>query len=187
MSVMAADNFCLRWNDFAENVSSAFKDLRTENDFFDVTLACSDSASKTLQAHKVILSACSNVFKGIFRKQTNVQNLANLYIYMSGITYNNLASILDFIYNGEVNIAQEDLNSFLAIAEELQIKGLIEDGNTNSIKNPKHSFSSNNYKTQTGPRFSDQDEPPLKKVKKYMPDQIAITSVSKSNAKLIKV
>ena len=135
---MAADNFCLRWNDFAENVSSAFKDLRTENDFFDVTLACSDSASKTLQAHKVILSACSNVFKGIFRKQTNVQNLANLYIYMSGITYNNLASILDFIYNGEVNIAQEDLNSFLTVAEELQIKGLIKDGNTNSIKNPKH-------------------------------------------------
>ena len=97
MSVMAADNFCLRWNNFAENVSSAFKDIRTENDFFDVTLACSDSALNTLQAHKVILSACSNVFKGIFRKQINAQNLANPYIYMSGITYNNLASILDFI------------------------------------------------------------------------------------------
>ena len=126
MSVMAADNFCLRWNDFAENVSSAFKDLRTENDFFDVTLACSDSALKTLQAHKVILSACSNVFKDIFRKQSNAQNLSTPYIYMRGITYNNLASILDFIYNGEVNVTQKDLNSFLAIGEELQIKGLIQ-------------------------------------------------------------
>ena len=106
---------------------------------------------------------------------------------MSGITYNNLASILDFIYNGEVNVAQKDLNSFLAIAEELQIKGLIKDRNTNSIKNPLHSFSSNNYKTQTGPRFSDRDEPPLKKVRKYKPDQMAITPVSKSNAKAIKV
>ena len=106
---------------------------------------------------------------------------------MSGITYNNLTSILDFIYNGEVNVAQEDLNSFLAIAEDLQIKGLIKNRNTNSIKNPQHSFSSNNYKTQTGPRFSDRDEPPLKKVRKYKADQMVITPVSKSNAKPFKV
>merc|ERR1712018_1053400 len=59
MGAASTDNFCLRWNDFAENVSGAFKELRAESDFFDVTLACSDSGSKTLQAHKVILSACS--------------------------------------------------------------------------------------------------------------------------------
>ena len=82
MSVMATDNFCLRWNDFAENVSSAFKDLRSEKDFFDVTLACTDSTLKTLQAHKLILSACSNIFKDIFCQQSNAHNLANLYIYM---------------------------------------------------------------------------------------------------------
>ena len=70
---------------------------------------------------------------------------------MSGISYKNLASILDLIYNGEVNVAQEDLNSFLAIADEFQIKGLIKNRNTNSIKNPQHSSSSNDYKTQTGP------------------------------------
>ena len=107
--------------------------------------------------------------------------------YMRGITYKNLASILDFIYNGEVNVAQEDLNSFLAIAEELQIKGLINDGNTNSIKNPEHSFSSNESKTRAGPRFSDRDQPPLKKIRKYKPDQMAITPVPKSIAKPFKV
>ena len=50
MGAAGTDNFCLRWNDFAENVSGAFKDLR---DFFDVTLACFDSGAQTLQAHKV--------------------------------------------------------------------------------------------------------------------------------------
>ena len=45
---------CLRWNDFESNVSSAFRDLREEKDFFDVTLACEDSQ---VEAHKVILSA----------------------------------------------------------------------------------------------------------------------------------
>ena len=42
MGAADTDNFCLRWNDFAENVSGAFKDLRAEKDFFDVTLACED-------------------------------------------------------------------------------------------------------------------------------------------------
>ena len=35
-----------------------------------------------------------------------------------------LLSILDFLYCGETNVYQEDLDSFLGIAEELQLKGL---------------------------------------------------------------
>ena len=81
-----------------------FKELRSESDFFDVTLACADSEFRTLQAHKLILSACSNFFKGIFRGETNASKHPNPYIFLHGVTYNNLTSILDFIYNGEVNI-----------------------------------------------------------------------------------
>ena len=33
-------------------------------------------------------------------------------------------SILDFLYFGEANVFQEDLDSFLVIAEEIQLKGL---------------------------------------------------------------
>merc|ERR1712025_400133 len=33
-------------------------------------------------------------------------------------------AVLNFMYQGEVNVAQEDLNSFLAIAEDLKVKGL---------------------------------------------------------------
>ena len=58
------DKFCLRWNDFESNISSAFKELREDKDFFDVTLACEDDQ---LQAHKVILSACSDYFRDVFR------------------------------------------------------------------------------------------------------------------------
>ena len=36
------------------------------------------------------------------------------------------------MYHGEVNVAQEDLNSFLAVAEDLQVKGLTQgQSNTN--------------------------------------------------------
>ena len=87
MGASGTDNFCLRWNDFAENVSGAFKDLRAESDFFDVTLACSDSGARTLPAHKVILSACSNFFKTTFRQQMNANKHPNPYIYLRGVTY----------------------------------------------------------------------------------------------------
>ena len=45
-------------------------------------------------------------------------------MFPQGVELGNLQFILDFMYNGEANMAQEELNSFLAVAEELKIKGL---------------------------------------------------------------
>ena len=121
----SSENFCLRWNDFESNVSGAFRDLRAEADFFDVTLSCTDSGDRSLQAHKVILSACSSFFKNLLRQQAAHHHThPNPFIYLRGVSFSDLSSVLDFMYHGEVNVAQEDLNSFLAVAEELQIKGL---------------------------------------------------------------
>ena len=36
------ENFCLKWNDFGSDISVAFRELRKDKDFFDVTLACDD-------------------------------------------------------------------------------------------------------------------------------------------------
>ena len=56
------ENFCLRWNDFESNLSSAFRELRDDADFFDVTLATDEDEVK---AHKVVLSACSPHLKQV--------------------------------------------------------------------------------------------------------------------------
>jgi len=113
----ASEKFCLRWNDFESNISVAFRELREEKDFFDVTLACEDSQ---VQAHKVILSACSPFFRSVLRRNPHQHPL----LYLRGIKYQQIIAVLDFMYQGEVNIAQEELNSFLAVAEELKVKGL---------------------------------------------------------------
>ena len=94
---MGSEKFCLRWNDFETNISSAFRELRDDKDFFDVTLACDD---EQIQAHKVILSACSVFFRNILRRNPHQHPL----LYMKGVKY-----------HGEVNVAQEELNSFLAV------------------------------------------------------------------------
>ena len=54
---------------------------------------------------------------------------------MRGLKAKDLVAIVDFIYRGEANIYQEDLDGFLNIAEELQLKGLA--GANDEIKNTK--------------------------------------------------
>ncbi len=121
----SSENFCLRWNDFESNVSGAFRELRSESDFFDVTLACDNSQGRTLQAHKVILSACSSFFKQMLRNAAMAApGHPNPLLYLRGVRLSDLEAVLDFMYHGEVNVAQDDLNSFLAVAEDLQVKGL---------------------------------------------------------------
>ena len=121
------DKFCLRWNDFESNISAAFKELRDDKDFFDVTLACDDDQ---LLAHKVILSACSPFFKTVLRRNRHQHPL----LYLKGVKYQELVAVLNFMYHGEVNVAQEELNSFLAVAEELKVKGLTQNGSSSSSK-----------------------------------------------------
>merc|ERR1712002_703437 len=122
---MATEKFCLRWNDFENNISGAFRELREDKDFFDVTLACDD---EQLQAHKVILSACSPFFRTVLRRNPHAHPL----LYLKGVKYSDLQSVLNFMYHGEVNVAQEELNSFLAVAEELSVKGLTQNQPGNS-------------------------------------------------------
>ena len=61
---MSSEKFCLRWNDFARNVSHSLSNLRRESNLFDVTLVCDDKNQS--KAHKLVLSAYSEFFKKYF-------------------------------------------------------------------------------------------------------------------------
>ena len=113
-----SDKFCLKWNDFMENVNSAFVDLRKDNDFTDVTLACEDGHQ--VEAHKVVLSESSPFFQNLLKRNKHTHPL----IYMRGMKSEDLLAIVDFLYYGEANIYQDNLDTFLSIAEELKLKGL---------------------------------------------------------------
>eukprot|EP00092_Neocalanus_flemingeri_P037293 GFUD01040614.1.p1 GENE.GFUD01040614.1~~GFUD01040614.1.p1 ORF type:complete len:393 (+),score=68.12 GFUD01040614.1:147-1181(+) len=131
---MSSEKFCLRWNDFESNISVAFRELRDDKDFFDVTLACDD---EQISAHKVILSACSPFFRNILRRNPHQHPL----LYLKGVKYTDLQSVLNFMYHGEVNVAQEELNSFLAVAEDLRVKGLTQNQGGSQHSQAKRSKS----------------------------------------------
>ena len=141
------EKFCLRWNDFERNISLALRDSREEKDFFDCTLSC---GTRQLQAHKVILSACSPFFRSILKQNPHQHPL----LYLKGVEFTDLQAVLNFMYHGEVNVAQEELNSFLAVAEELQVKGL-----TQNSPDKESSHESGQAKTLSAPSLQRQSPP----------------------------
>ena len=113
-----SEKLCLQWNDFRANVNSAFGKLRDDKEFSDVTLACEDG--QQMEAHKVILVASSPFFEKILQHGKHPHPL----IFLRGFQSKDLVAVLDFLYFGEANVFQENLDSFLAMAEELKLKGL---------------------------------------------------------------
>ena len=137
--MQSVEKLCLQWNDFKENVSSAFGQLRGDKELSDVTLACEDG--QQIEAHKVILASSSPFFMELLRKNKHDHPL----IYMRGLKFEDLAAVVDFLYLGEANVNQDRLDNFLALAEELKLKGLTgrnesDDNDENNVtpkRNPK--------------------------------------------------
>ena len=112
------DRLYLQWNDFKDNVSSAFGSLRDDKEFTDVTLVCEDG--QQVEAHKLVLIVSSPFFQNILQKNKHPHPL----IYIRGVRYEDLSAMVDFIYRGEANDFQGNLDFFLTFAGELQMKGL---------------------------------------------------------------
>ena len=113
----SSEKLCLNWNDFAANITNTLYDLKEDKDFTDLTLVWAD---KQVEVHKVVLASSSKFFRPVLK---NIKHSHPL-IYLSGVKFKDLDAVLSFMYLGQVNLAQEDLNSFLAVAEELEVKGL---------------------------------------------------------------
>ena len=113
-----SEKFNLKWNDFQSTVLQSFKSIRADKDFLNVTLVTDDEVH--IEAHKVILAASSPFLGNILKKSPHKHPL----IYLSGISLINLNLILDYVYFGEVQILQEQLDDFLLASSKLKISGL---------------------------------------------------------------
>merc|ERR1712029_519328 len=159
---MSQEKFDLTWQTYTDHLREMLNDMMTSNELTDVTLISEDR--KKFKAHKVVLSACSSVFKSIISDNF----LSSPIIYLRGIQSFEIESILQFIYLGEATFYQERMNEFINVARSLEIKEISKD-----IEIPKNE-QPNNYESQENDY--DDESPPTNSI----PEQIRIDIPYKS-------
>ena len=114
----SSEKLCLKWDDFHTNITSSFGYFRKDEGFSDVTLAC--DGDQQIEAHKVILAASISIFNKLLKQNKHTHPL----IYTRGMTIRQLSDVVDFIYHGEVNIYEDNIEEFLTLVDDLQLRGL---------------------------------------------------------------
>lgn len=116
MGGSGGQQYCLRWNNHRSNLLSVFEQLFQSEALTDVTLAVGGTSIK---CHKIVLAACSGYFRSLFLDNTCPHPI----VVFKDIQYAELRAILEFIYRGEVSVAQEHVGALLKAAESLRVKG----------------------------------------------------------------
>jgi len=109
----------LKWNNHRSTFLHILGVLRDKQAYTDVTLACD---GKFYNVHKLVLSTCSDYFSAMFDKTD--KTCKSPIIVLKDIKCEDLESLLDYMYLGEVNVRQCDLASLIKSAECLRVKGL---------------------------------------------------------------
>ena len=112
------DKLSITWGKFQSNLSSTFSSLRSSQYFTDVTLVSDDL--QQVAAHKLVLTACSGYFGSILKRSTHPHPL----LCLEGVSSAQLSHILQYIYNGEIMLNQDEVEQFLTIAKRLRLQGL---------------------------------------------------------------
>ena len=179
-----SEKFNLKWNDFHSNVSKSFGIFRNESYLHDVTLVSDDF--KQIPAHKLVLSASSEYFKTILQQTKQSQPL----ICLDGVNSEDLKNVLDYVYDGEVKIHQEDLDRFLSLAQRLKLEGLLEelltkdeDSNTNNSESKFDPELSEDYAKDFGVSNTVQERKVRKK--RNAPPRRSESNVINENGEIV--
>ena len=101
--------------------------LWKEQEMTDVILATMDE--QRLQAHKLILYYGSTFFKNIFMKNSN----RNLFIYLKDIQYKYLKMLLEYLYTGQCQVEERELQDFLSVGKDLGVIVLLDKVNCTEV------------------------------------------------------
>nr|XP_017035810.1 broad-complex core protein isoforms 1/2/3/4/5 isoform X3 [Drosophila kikkawai] len=141
------DEFKLCWKNFQDNIASGFQNLYDRGDLVDVTLACD---GKLLQAHKIVLAICSPYFQEIFTTNPCQHPI----IILKDVSFNIMLELLEFMYQGVVNVKHTELQSFMKIGQLLQIKGLATNSNSSPGSSASEKSTSQTPQTEESPNTS---------------------------------
>jgi len=114
---MAKDRYAISWNNFPAHLQNSHQDLFQHKLFADVTLVSDDM--KQVSAHRTILCSASPIFKQLL---TLSPIKSNPILFLKGIMYEDLESLLQFIYLGETKVYEQRIEEFCNLAEDFDLE-----------------------------------------------------------------
>merc|ERR1712126_424047 len=106
----------LSWNYHLDHLNDMLHELLKSKYLADVTLVCDDG--NQIDAHKVLLSACSTVLKDKISQLPETESV----IRLTGISSSDLKPIFEFMYLGKATIDQDVTGRVLSVARKLKVK-----------------------------------------------------------------
>ncbi|XP_071575543.1 uncharacterized protein [Temnothorax nylanderi] len=111
-------SYRFKWNNYQNHLSDVVRQLLKEDCMVDVTLS---AAGQRIHAHRIVLCACSILFQEVLSQVTEDCPT----IILSDISPQDIKSIIEFMYHGEIRVPVENISSLLEAARSLKINGLI--------------------------------------------------------------
>ncbi|KAB7501642.1 Sex determination protein fruitless [Armadillidium nasatum] len=110
-------HLCLKWNNHSTAFIKSISNIQIKERYCDATIACQ---GRYFPVHRVVLSTCSDYFDEIFERI----DCPHPYIIFKDIEPREMELLLNYMYQGEVNVVQENLPTLIKAAEALKVKGL---------------------------------------------------------------
>ncbi|CAH4029934.1 unnamed protein product [Pieris brassicae] len=129
------EHYSLRWNNHQAHLLRSFEALLHAETLVDVTLVC---AERRVRAHKVLLGACSPLFRRIFSENPCKHPVIVLKDFQGW----EVQAVVDFMYRGEVSVAQEQLGTVIRAGESLQVRGLADQDVSEAVESERSPVAS---------------------------------------------
>ncbi|XP_058835537.1 uncharacterized protein LOC131692482 [Topomyia yanbarensis] len=163
MGSSEAQTYCLRWNNHKSNLVEILDALSKMECYVDCTIYVDEQVQ--FKAHRVVLAANSPYFQSILQDVP----MDHCSILFPGVREFEMRAILEYMYTGEVNVTQAQIEPIMEIAKQLEVKGLFDMDDIHGrfkkmvIERERESaFSSNNnYSSKPQPPSSNHQSPPV--------------------------
>ena len=130
--------FCIRWKGFQVNMIHSLEELKNDEDFADVTLAC-DSNLASVRAHRLVLASCSPYFRRILKEHADGgQSGDPPVIILNEVEPDILDALMTYMYHGQVFLGEDRLPRFFRTAVGLEIKGISDMENSVTKQHQEH-------------------------------------------------
>jgi len=139
---MNQEKYNLNWHTYTDHLREMLHKMMKSNELTDITLVCDDK--RQFKAHKIVLSACSSVFKNIISDLPQNSSV----IYLKGIQHQEMESILEFMYLGVATFYQERMNEFLNVAKNLEIKEISKNVEYDNVSSTDPEIPDNEEETE---------------------------------------